>query len=92
MAARLRELAGARDPELLLNVFAVGDEIPPWMAQFLGDVTNLPPDTLALLRGTPRQMADELQRRRDTLGVSYFAVSEAFAEPFAPVAGLLAGR
>ena len=49
-------------------------------------------DTLALLGGTPRQMADELQRRRDALGVSYFAVSEAFAEPFAPVAELLVGR
>jgi alkanesulfonate monooxygenase SsuD/methylene tetrahydromethanopterin reductase-like flavin-dependent oxidoreductase (luciferase family) len=92
MADRLRELAGPREPELSMNVFAVGDEIPPWMARFAGDVTNLPADTLALLRGTPQQMADELHRRRDTVGVSYYAVGEAFAEPFAPVAALLAGR
>jgi alkanesulfonate monooxygenase SsuD/methylene tetrahydromethanopterin reductase-like flavin-dependent oxidoreductase (luciferase family) len=92
MADRLRELAGPREPEISMNVFAVGDEIPPWMARFAGDVSNLPADTLALLRGTPREMADELRRRRDTLGVSYFAVGEAFAELFAPVAELLAGR
>ena len=92
MADRLRELAGPRTPELSMNVFAVGDEIPPWMARFAGDVSNLPADTLALLRGTPQQMADELQRRRETLGVSYYAVGEAFAELFAPVAELLAGR
>jgi alkanesulfonate monooxygenase SsuD/methylene tetrahydromethanopterin reductase-like flavin-dependent oxidoreductase (luciferase family) len=92
MADRLRELAGPREPQLSMNVFAVGDEIPSWMARFAGDVTNLPADTLALLRGTPQQMADELHRRRDSLGVSYYAVGEAFAEPFAPVAELLAGR
>jgi probable F420-dependent oxidoreductase len=92
MAEQVRALAGDRDPELSLNVFAVGDAIPPWMARFAGDVTNLPDDTLALLRGTPAQMADELQRRRDTLGVSYFGVGEAFADAFAPVVELLAGR
>jgi probable F420-dependent oxidoreductase len=91
MADRLREMAAPREPELLYNVFAVGDAIPPWMAKFAGDLSDLPDDTLALLRGTPRQMADELRRRRDTLGVSYVAVSEQFAEPFAPVAELLAG-
>jgi alkanesulfonate monooxygenase SsuD/methylene tetrahydromethanopterin reductase-like flavin-dependent oxidoreductase (luciferase family) len=91
MADRLQEMADPRKPELLLNVFAVGAEIPPGMARFLGDLTNLPDDTLALLRGTPQQMADELRRRRDAMGVSYVAVPEQFAEPFAPVAELLAG-
>jgi hypothetical protein len=37
-------------------------------------------------------MADELRRRRDELGVSYVAVGEAFADTFAPVTELLAGR
>ena len=58
----------------------------------VGDPAALPDDTLARLRGTPRQMADELLRRRDELGVSYVAVGEAFVETFAPVAELLAGR
>jgi hypothetical protein len=37
-------------------------------------------------------MADALRRRRDSLGVTYFAVGEAFADRFAPVIDLLAGR
>ena len=48
--------------------------------------------SLTMLRGTPGEMADELRRRRDELGVSYVAVGEAFVETFAPVAELLAGQ
>jgi hypothetical protein len=33
-----------------------------------------------------------LQRRRETLGVSYFSVNATFIEEFAPVVGRLAGR
>jgi alkanesulfonate monooxygenase SsuD/methylene tetrahydromethanopterin reductase-like flavin-dependent oxidoreductase (luciferase family) len=90
MADQVRQ--GGRSPELSMNVNVVGDEIPPWMAGFVGDLASLPDDTLARLRGSPREMADELLRRRETLGVSYFAVGEQFAEVFAPVAELLAGR
>jgi hypothetical protein len=32
------------------------------------------------LRGSPAQMADELRRRRDTLGISYFSVNGTFIE------------
>ena len=49
-------------------------------------------DSLQILRGTPRQMADELQRRRDTVGTSYVSANAAFAEQLAPVVELLAGR
>jgi alkanesulfonate monooxygenase SsuD/methylene tetrahydromethanopterin reductase-like flavin-dependent oxidoreductase (luciferase family) len=90
MADQLRR--GGRSPELSMNVNVVGDEVPPWMAGFVGDLASLPDDTLARLRGSPQEMADELLRRRETLGVSYFAVGEPFAEAFAPVAELLAGR
>ena len=37
-----------------------------------------------ILRGSPREMADELQRRRETLGISYFTVNATFIEEFAP--------
>ena len=89
MADRVRELAGPREPELSMNVFVVGDEVPPWMAGFVRDPAALAGDTLAFLRGSPREMADELRRRRDELGVSYFSVGEAFADRFAPVVELL---
>jgi probable F420-dependent oxidoreductase len=93
MADRVRELAGPRaaELELSMNVFVVGDELPPWMAAVVADPAALSGDTLAFLRGSPPEMADELRRRRDTLGVTYFGVGEAFAERFAPVVELLAG-
>jgi hypothetical protein len=47
---------------------------------------------IAMLSGTPREMADTLARRRDELGVSYVSVSSPFMEEFAPVVELLAGR
>ena len=70
----------------------VGDEVPPFMAGFVDNPDALAGDTLAFLRGSPRDMTDELRRRRDGLGVTYFAVGEAFADRFAPVIELLTGR
>ena len=94
MADRVRQLAGPRAAqlELSMNVFVVGDEVPPFMAGFVDNPDALAGDTLAFLRGSPRDMADELRRRRDGLGVTYFAVGEAFADRFAPVVELLTGR
>lgn len=95
MADALREHAGDRAPgiELAMNVFIVGDEIPPWVAHvFDGDPALLrTTDNLAVLRGSVTEMADELRRRRDVLGVSYFAVGEQFVDGVAPVVELLAG-
>jgi alkanesulfonate monooxygenase SsuD/methylene tetrahydromethanopterin reductase-like flavin-dependent oxidoreductase (luciferase family) len=48
-------------------------------------------DTLAALRGSPTEMADELRRRRDTLGFSYIVVSDAFLDVLAPVVERLVG-
>lgn len=44
------------------------------------------------VRGTPRQMADQLRRRRDTTGVTYYAVDQTAVDAPAPAVGLLAGR
>jgi hypothetical protein len=49
-------------------------------------------DSLMILRGSPREMADELQRRRDVLGISYFSVNAGFIDQFAPVVELLANH
>jgi hypothetical protein len=45
-----------------------------------------------MLRGTPRQMADEIQRRRDVFGFSYVTVNAMYLDEFAPVVDLLNGR
>jgi alkanesulfonate monooxygenase SsuD/methylene tetrahydromethanopterin reductase-like flavin-dependent oxidoreductase (luciferase family) len=96
MVAEVRAAAGSRGDhlEFAAPIFVVGDEAPPWVARFLGAdmATLIARDSLSILRGTPAQMADELRRRRDSVGISYFSVNGAFIEQFAPVAELLAGR
>jgi alkanesulfonate monooxygenase SsuD/methylene tetrahydromethanopterin reductase-like flavin-dependent oxidoreductase (luciferase family) len=95
LTAEIRQ-AGDRGAEIefATPIFVVGDEAPPWVVRFLQtDVATLAAhDSLQLLRGTPRQMADELERRRETLGISYFSVNAAFTGQFTPVLELLAGR
>jgi hypothetical protein len=82
------------DLEFAAPVFVIGDEAPPWILRFMGTdmATLIERDSLMILRGSPAQMADELRRRRDTLGISYFSVNGTFIEQFAPVVDLLAGR
>lgn len=96
LTADLRTLARDRAEklELAMNIFVIGDQVPPWMQQFLGvDAAALiAHDSLTMLRGNTRQMADELLRRRDAFGVSYVSVNAAFLEEMAPVVELLAGR
>jgi probable F420-dependent oxidoreductase len=96
LTAAIREEAGDRagEIEFVLPIFAVGDEPPPWLQHFLQvDFTTLVAhDSLLILRGSPREMADELERRREILGVSYHSVNAAYCDQFAPVVELLAGR
>jgi probable F420-dependent oxidoreductase len=96
MSGRVRQLAGARadELELAMNLFVVGDEVPPWTRQFLqiDPATLIAYDSLTMLRGSTRQMVDELRRRRDDLGVSYVSVNAAFFEQLAPVVERLTGE
>jgi probable F420-dependent oxidoreductase len=96
LIAGVREAAGDRGAglEFAAPIFVVGDEAPPWILRFMGTdmATLIAGDSLMILRGGPDQMAEELQRRRETLGISYFSVNATFIEEFAPVVGLLAGR
>ena len=96
LVAGIRAAAGDRGAglEFAAPIFVVGDDAPPWVVRFTGTdmATLVARDSLMILRGSPAQMAEELQRRRETLGVSYFSVNAAFIEPFAPVVELLAGH
>jgi probable F420-dependent oxidoreductase len=96
LIAGVREAAGDRGAglEFAAPILVVGDEAPPWVERFTGSdmATLVAGDSLMILRGGPEQMAEELQRRRETLGISYFSVNATFIEEFAPVVGLLAGR
>lgn len=94
--AHFRDVAGSRadEVELSMNVFVIGDEVPPQMQGFLGSDGKelIDRGALTMLRGSAREMADELQRRRDAFGVSYISVNGAFLEEMAPVVELLRGR
>ncbi|WP_214409916.1 LLM class flavin-dependent oxidoreductase [Sphaerisporangium fuscum] len=77
--------------ELSTGLHLVGDEPPPpWLAAQLG--AGVPEDSIAVLKGTPRQMADRLLRRRDEHQISYITVNAMYADRLAPVVELLAGR
>ncbi|MFF0271521.1 LLM class flavin-dependent oxidoreductase [Kribbella sp. NPDC004536] len=93
----LRELAGSRadEIELAMNLFAAGTrELPPWTKQAAGVDPEVleASDSLMMLRGTPTEMADELQRRRDEFGASYISVNSTYLEDLAPVVELLNGK
>jgi len=96
MVTEVREHAGkhAQQIELAMNLSVIGEQIPPQTQQFIGAdaATLIAHDSLTMLRGTTTQMADELQRRRDRLGVSYISVNAAFSEQLAPVVEQLTGR
>ena len=90
----LREIAGERFDglELNVNIALVGEDVPPHAASWFGADPKEPfrIGAITALRGTPREMADTLLRRRDRTGVSYVSVNAMFAEQFAPVIELLA--
>lgn len=94
LTAQVRDAAGERADqiEFACPIFVVGDEVPPSMTRFLQTPMSelVAHDSLQLLRGTAAQMAGELRRRRDTLGLSYFSVNALFADQMAPVVDLLA--
>jgi alkanesulfonate monooxygenase SsuD/methylene tetrahydromethanopterin reductase-like flavin-dependent oxidoreductase (luciferase family) len=96
LTGEIRSMAGPRGDsiEFISPIFVVGDEAPAWMRRFLrADFADLvAADSLFILRGSTQQMADELRRRRDTIGVSYVSVNAAFIEQVAPVVELLAGH
>lgn len=93
--ADVRAKAGMRAGELefAMNLFAVGDDIPPHAREATGaDPAELvAADSLVLLRGDTAAMIDELRRRRAQLGVSYILVSAQFMAQLAPVLDALAG-
>ena len=90
---RIRDFRAARDVELSMHVAVVGDTASPHMAPPGTDTTALrEADSLAYLPPDPAAAADELRRRRDETGVSYFAFGANNADRLAPLVAELTGR
>jgi hypothetical protein len=58
---------------------------PPWM-------TAWEAHSLAILPDDPAAAAEEIQRRREEIGFSYFVFGAGSADALAPVVAKLAGR
>lgn len=90
---RVREAAGTRDVELACGLIAVGTGAHPWLSRMGLDAGALAAaGAVTVLTGAPAEMADELRRRRDVLGISYVTVPSNSIEEFAPVVERLSGQ
>ena len=85
-----REMLAVRDVELANAVSIIGDRVAPHMAPPDTDTAAArAADSLVTFPEDPEAAADEIQRRREEIGFSYFVVG---ADAFAPVVAKLAGR
>lgn len=92
----IRDAAGSRfdEIELNLNLMAVGQQVPRWIASQMGLTAEslARAGAIAALTGTVDEMVAGLQRRREKFGISYIAVGDEMMEGLAPVVERLAGR
>jgi len=92
----IRDAAGSRfdQLEINLNLMAVGQQVPRWISSQMG----LSAESLArsgaisALTGTTDEMVETLQRRRESLGISYIVVGDELMDGLAPVVERLAGN
>jgi alkanesulfonate monooxygenase SsuD/methylene tetrahydromethanopterin reductase-like flavin-dependent oxidoreductase (luciferase family) len=87
-----RDFRVTRDVELALHVPVIGESVAPFMAPPDTDPAALPADSLAMLPDDPAAAAEEIQRRREEIGFSYFVFGADSADALAPVVDKLAGR
>lgn len=88
-----RDFRHREDIELALAVPVIGDAVAPHMAPPDTDTAALhAADAVTALPDDPAAAAEEIQRRHEEIGFSYFVFGADFAERFAPVVADLAGR
>lgn len=82
-----------RDVELAQQVAVIGDTVAPHLAIPTVDTAALrAADSLEVLPEDPAAAAEEIQRRREEIGFSYFVFGAVHADALAPVVAELAGR
>ena len=93
VARLVRDFCAIGDVELALHVPVIGDAVAPFMAPPDTDPAALRAvDSLAVLPDAPAAAAEEIQRRREEIGYSYFVFGADFAATLAPVVAELAGH
>jgi alkanesulfonate monooxygenase SsuD/methylene tetrahydromethanopterin reductase-like flavin-dependent oxidoreductase (luciferase family) len=93
VAGLARDFRADRDVELALHVSVIGDTVAPFMAPPDTEPAALrAADSLAILPDDPTAAAEEIQRRREEIGFSYFVFGADCADALAPVVAQLAGH
>jgi alkanesulfonate monooxygenase SsuD/methylene tetrahydromethanopterin reductase-like flavin-dependent oxidoreductase (luciferase family) len=83
----------SRNVELAQQVAVIGDTVAPHLAPPNLDPTALrAADALETLPEDPAAAAEEIQRRREEIGFSYFVFGACHADVLAPVVAQLTGR
>jgi alkanesulfonate monooxygenase SsuD/methylene tetrahydromethanopterin reductase-like flavin-dependent oxidoreductase (luciferase family) len=86
-----RDFGAVRDVELALHIPVVGDAVSPFMTAPDTDPAALhAADSLMALPGDPAAAIEELLRRREEGGFSYFVIGANAADALAPVVADLA--
>ncbi|HKF19016.1 MAG TPA: LLM class flavin-dependent oxidoreductase [Candidatus Dormibacteraeota bacterium] len=89
----VRDFRAIRDVELAQHVAVIGDTVAPFMAPPDTDTAAIRgSDSLVVLPDDPAAAAEEIQRRREEIGFSYFVFGADFAEALAAVVAELAGH
>jgi alkanesulfonate monooxygenase SsuD/methylene tetrahydromethanopterin reductase-like flavin-dependent oxidoreductase (luciferase family) len=89
---RVRDFDNRRGAELALHVPVVGDSVATFMAGPDTDPAAVrAADSLSFLPTDPSAAAEEIHRRREEIGFSYFVFGADVAGPLAPVVAELAG-
>jgi hypothetical protein len=88
----VRDFRAIWDVDLAHHVAVIGDAVAPFMAPLDTDPAALrAADSLAILPDDPAAAAEEIQRRREEIGFSYFVFGADVSEALAPVVAKLAG-
>jgi probable F420-dependent oxidoreductase len=92
----VRQAAGSRFEQLVLNanLSAVGDQVHPWMMRQYGISLEQLREigSPSILLGSTEEMCEQLEGRRERLGISYIDCSVEMMDAMAPVVARLAGR
>jgi alkanesulfonate monooxygenase SsuD/methylene tetrahydromethanopterin reductase-like flavin-dependent oxidoreductase (luciferase family) len=93
IAQLARDFRAHHDIELALHVPVVGDTVAPFMAPPDTDPAAMRAvDSLAILPADPAAATEEIQRRREENGFSYFVFGGNSADTLAPVVAALSGH
>jgi alkanesulfonate monooxygenase SsuD/methylene tetrahydromethanopterin reductase-like flavin-dependent oxidoreductase (luciferase family) len=88
----VRDFQARRDMEFSQHVAVIGDAVAPFMAPPDTDTAALrAADSLAILPADPVAAREEIQRRREELGISYFVFGADVSDSLAPIVAELAG-